>query len=176
MARLVAQAFEHVAVAAGEVPDVARLEVVGLGVAAWIDDRGADAALEDERPLGGGGVPVQFAHRARLEPHRDAGDPLGDRQLLDGGFLAVAVADDLAFRLLQRELEGRQFLAGEHGSGTLFMKLGSPAAAGWAPASVASEAMPAAARNSRRCGSDMVLSLRASEMLRRPCDHRRSVY
>src|SRR3954462_15927741 len=51
------------------------------------------------------------------------------------------------------------------GSGTLFMKLGSPPAAGWAPPSAASEAMPAAARNSRRCGSDMMLSLRASEML-----------
>ena len=33
VARLVAQAFEHVAVAAREVPHVARLEVVGLGVA-----------------------------------------------------------------------------------------------------------------------------------------------
>ena len=32
MRGLVSQAFEHVAVAAGEVPDVAGLEVVGLGV------------------------------------------------------------------------------------------------------------------------------------------------
>src|SRR5438270_3511575 len=45
------------------------------------------------------------------------------------------------------------------GSGTLFMKLGSPPAAGVAEPSADSEAMPAAARNFRRCGSDMVLSL-----------------
>src|SRR5689334_10493725 len=45
------------------------------------------------------------------------------------------------------------------GSGTLFMKLGSPATAGCAPPIVASEAIPAAAtRNSRRCGSDMLSS------------------
>src|SRR6266850_678562 len=50
-------------------------------------------------------------------------------------------------------------LADSVGSGTLFMKLGSPPAAGVAEPSAASEAMPAAARNARRCGSDMVLSL-----------------
>src|SRR5437899_11160522 len=44
-------------------------------------------------------------------------------------------------------------------SGTLFMKLGSPPAAGVAEPSAASETMPAAAKNARRCGSDMVLSL-----------------
>src|SRR5882757_1551529 len=49
------------------------------------------------------------------------------------------------------------------GSGTLFIKLGSPAAAGCAPLSVASEAIPAAAaKNSRRCGSDMVASKKMS--------------
>src|SRR3954468_3650795 len=39
------------------------------------------------------------------------------------------------------------------------MKLGSPPAAGVAEPSAASEAMPVAARNARRCGSDIVLSL-----------------
>ena len=85
--------LEHVAVAAREVPDVARLEVVGLGAALRVDDGGAHAAFDDERPLGGRGVPVQLAHHARLEAHRDAGDALGDRQLLDGRLLAVAAAD-----------------------------------------------------------------------------------
>ena len=78
-----------------------------------IDDGGADAALENKRPFGRGGVPVQLAHRAGLKPHRDAGDALGDRQLLNRRLLAVAVADDLAFRLLQREFESRQILARE---------------------------------------------------------------
>lgn len=45
------------------------------------------------------------------------------------------------------------------GSGTLFMKLGSPAAAGCEALSAASAATPAAAtRKSRRSGSDMLLS------------------
>ena len=48
--RLVAQAFEHVAVAAGEVPDVARLEVVGLGVPLRVDDRRPDPPLDARRP------------------------------------------------------------------------------------------------------------------------------
>src|SRR6476620_5355018 len=45
------------------------------------------------------------------------------------------------------------------GSGTLFMKLGSPPAAGRAVASAANETVPAAAKKSRRCGSVMMLSL-----------------
>jgi hypothetical protein len=66
--RLVADTLQHVAVAAREVPDVAGFEIVGLGKAAWVDDGGADAALENKRPFGRGGVPVQFAHRAgRIE-------------------------------------------------------------------------------------------------------------
>ena len=84
-----------------------------------IDDGGADAALEHERPFGRGGVPVQFAHRAGLKPHRDAGDSLGDRQLRDRRLLAVTVADDLAVRLLQREFEGRQILARERWVGNI---------------------------------------------------------
>ena len=110
---LVAETLQHVAVAARKVPDVAGIEIVGLGEAAWIDDGGADAALENERPLRRGGVPVQLAHRAGLKPHRDAGDPLGNRQLRNRRLLAVTVADDLALRLLQREFEGRQILARE---------------------------------------------------------------
>ncbi len=96
--------------------------------------------------------------------------------MLDGRLLAVTVADDLAVRLLQLELEGRQFLARERWVRNIVHETRIATAAGWAPPSVASEAKPAAARNSRRCGSDMVLSLRSSEMLRRrrPCDHRRA--
>ena len=90
MGRLVSQTFEHVTVAAREVPHVPGLEVIRLGVSLRVDDRRSDPSLDHERPLGRGGVPVKLAHGARLEPHRDAGDPLGDRQLLDRRFLAVA--------------------------------------------------------------------------------------
>jgi len=110
---LVAQTLQHVAVAARKIPDVAGVEIVGLGEAAWINHGGADAALENERPFRRGGVPVQLAHRAGLKPHRDAGDPLGDRQLRNRRLLAVAVADDFAVRFLQREFESRQILARE---------------------------------------------------------------
>jgi hypothetical protein len=75
----VAQTLQHVPVAARKVPDIAGIEVVGLAEAAGIDDGGADPPFDDERPFGGGGVPVQFAHRAGLEPHRDARDPPRDR-------------------------------------------------------------------------------------------------
>ena len=111
--RLVTEALQHMTVATREVPDVTWIEIVGLGEAVWVDDGGADAALENERPLRRGGVPVQLAHRAGLKPHRDASDPLGNRQLRNRRLLAVTVADDLAFRLLQREFEGRQILARE---------------------------------------------------------------
>jgi hypothetical protein len=115
MTVFVAQALQHVAVTPGEVPDVARVEVVGLGEAAGIDDRGANPPLEDQRPLGCGGVPVELTHRAGLDPHRNPGNSLGDRQLRDGCLFPVAVTDDLALRLLQGELEGRQVLACQRG-------------------------------------------------------------
>src|SRR5262249_6684950 len=56
--RLVSEAFEHVTVAAREIPHVPRLEVVGLGLPVGLDDRRPDVPLVDERPLGRGGVPV----------------------------------------------------------------------------------------------------------------------
>jgi len=119
MTGLVAETLQHVAVAARKIPDVAGLEVVGLGAAGGIDHGGANAPLQDERPLGRGGVPVQLAHRAGLDPHRDSGKPLGNRQLRDGGLFAVAVADDLSLRRLERELEGRQVLARQYRIGNV---------------------------------------------------------
>jgi hypothetical protein len=152
VARLVTEALEHVAVAAGEVPDVARLELVRLGVALRVEDRSADVALDDERPLGGGGMPVQFTRCPRLEHHRDTGDPPGDRQLLDCRLLAVAVADDLLpsdFSIPNLKVGGSSL--SRIGSGTLFMRLGSPASPdfGRISAAVVTAASPAAAKNSR---------------------------
>ncbi len=160
MAGLVAKALQHVAVAAGKVPDVARIEIVGLGKAVGIDDGGANAPLEHERPFGRGGVPVHLAHRAGLEPHRNPGNSLGDRQLRDGGFLAVAVADHLAGGFLQRELERRQILSRHRGIGDVVHEAG-----------IAGDRRlrsgqrrhrgdgGGGGRNSRRCGSDMLVSL-----------------
>jgi hypothetical protein len=54
---------------------------------------------------------MELAHRTRLDPHRNPGNSLGDRQLRNGRLLAVAVADDLALRFLKGEFECRQVLA-----------------------------------------------------------------
>ncbi len=94
--RLVAQAAEDVTVTAREIPNVARLEVVGLGVAVRIDGRRADAPRDDERPFGRRGVPMEFAHDAGFERHRHAGDALGNRKLRDGRLFADAAADHFA--------------------------------------------------------------------------------
>src|SRR4051812_45335016 len=85
---------------------------------------------------------------------------LGDEHIavreLAEQFRRKTVADHLAAGFFQREFEGRQVFSRYRRSGTLFMKLGSPAAAGCDPASVAIAATAAAAvRNSRRCGSDI---------------------
>jgi hypothetical protein len=104
MARFFAEAGERVCVTAREIPEIAGIEVVNLGSAGGIDDRGADAPLEDKSPFRRRRVPVQLARDARLKPHRYAGDSLRDRQLLDGRFLAEASAVDLAGRFLEREL------------------------------------------------------------------------
>ena len=103
--------LQGVAMPAREVPDVARLEVVRLGEAARIDNRGTNPPLEDERPLGRGGMPVRFAHRSGLDPHGNPRKSFGNRQLRDGCLFPVAVADDFAVRLLKGELECRQVLA-----------------------------------------------------------------
>lgn len=124
MARLVAQGFEDVAVTAREVPDIAGAEIIGLRTALRVDHRGAHLAFGDERPFRCGGVPMQFAHHARLHAHRDAGDPFGDRQLRDRRFLAVAAAHHASCGLLQLELEGGELLSGRDGIGNVVLKAG----------------------------------------------------
>ena len=113
----VAEAAEDVGVAAGEVPDVAGFEIVGLGAALRIDDGGAHAAADDERPFGGGCVPVELAHDAGLENHGDAGDAFRDGQLLDGGLAADAVADRLPADFSSSNLNVGSSLPAEHGIG-----------------------------------------------------------
>ena len=127
MAWLVADPRQRVGVTTREIPDIAGIEVVDLGAAVRIDHRGAHAPLVHKRPLCRGWVPVQCTRDARLEPHRYAGDPLRDRQLRDGRFLAEAAAIDLAGRFFQRKLEGRQLRAGQERIGNIVLerKLGA---------------------------------------------------
>jgi hypothetical protein len=58
-------------------------------------------------------MPVQFAHCARLKPHGNSGDAFGNRQLLDCGFLPIAIADHFSFGFLKRKFERRQVVAGQ---------------------------------------------------------------
>jgi len=78
---VLAQALQGVGDAAGEVPQVALLEVVDEVAALVVEGRDADLAVEDVGPLGLL-VPVQLADDAAVEAHVDAG------QLDAGGQLA----------------------------------------------------------------------------------------
>ena len=79
VARLVAEALQHVAMAAREIPDITGAEVIDAGAALRVNHRGVHAAGDDIGPFGGRGVPMEFSHHPRLEPHRNTGDALRDR-------------------------------------------------------------------------------------------------
>jgi hypothetical protein len=98
---------------------------------------------------------VKFAHDAGLEPHGDAGDALGDRQLRDGRLLAEAAAITFPADFSSANLNVGSWSPDRSPSGTLFMKLGSPAAAGVAAASPAAAMPMPAMRTSRRSTSTM---------------------
>ena len=69
MSRFVAEALEHVGMATWKVPDIARFEVIRLGLTGWVNHCCASPAFEHERPLGRSSVPVKLAHHAGLELH-----------------------------------------------------------------------------------------------------------
>ncbi len=79
-AGLVADVLDRVAVALGDVADVALVERLGPVAAVRAEQRDADLALDDVLPLVGGRVPVQLAEAARLEVEDHAGDRLRDRE------------------------------------------------------------------------------------------------
>ena len=113
MCWLVAEAFQHVRVTAWKVPDVTRIEVVRFALPGRIDHSGAHTTFQDERPLGSRCVPVKLAHHTRLQLHRHASDPFGDRQLFGCHFLAKAVAENFALGFLQFEFERGQLFSGQ---------------------------------------------------------------
>ena len=123
MGFIAAQVLNSVAVALGKIPDIARIEIIGFRKPIGANHRRANAAFDDESPLGGIGVPVQFAQAARLQPHRHAGEASGNRQLLDRRLLGGAPLGDASFLLLHREVKGRQLFvlldgfSGRSGSG-----------------------------------------------------------
>ena len=60
------QALQRVAVAFGEIPDIARPKVLLFGLAVGGDDGGADVAGDHVGPFRGDRMPMQFANAARL--------------------------------------------------------------------------------------------------------------
>src|SRR5712672_4005781 len=86
----------------GEVPQVARLEVVDLARARRLEHHRLASPVDDEGPFGGDGVPMQLARRARVEEHMDARDPLAHRELMDRRLLRPTAGGDLWIVAVER--------------------------------------------------------------------------
>ncbi len=105
MARAGPQVLQNVAVAAREIPGIAHTEIGDVGLPFRSDHGSAAAALDHVGPLRGERMPVQLADRARVQPHGNAGDALGNRELLDGGLLGRTAWADPVGLLLEIVLE-----------------------------------------------------------------------
>ena len=100
-----ADALDRMAMAAREVPDVARAEIDDLALAVRIDGGDAAIALDHIGPFGGIGVPVQLAQSAGLERHVDPGELLGDREAGDVRLLGGAAVELLGLLRAKRIAE-----------------------------------------------------------------------
>ena len=96
------------AMAAREIPDVARTEIDDLALVLRVDGGDAAAPLDHIGPFGGVGVPMQLAQGPGLERHVDAGELLRDRELDDGRLLGGAAVELLRLLRPERVAEGRK--------------------------------------------------------------------
>src|SRR5260370_42687740 len=87
MARLISQTFNRVAMSLREIPDIAYLELVRLSLTVRRDYRCTNLPFQDISPFRGDSMPMQLADATRIQPHRDAGNALGKRELSDSSFL-----------------------------------------------------------------------------------------
>ncbi len=110
-----AEALDRMAVAAREVPDIARAEVDDLALADRIDGGDPAIALEHIGPFGGIGVPVQLAQGARLERHVDPGELLRHREAGDVRLLGGAAVELLGLLRAKRKAERGKLWAVERG-------------------------------------------------------------
>jgi hypothetical protein len=101
------------AVAAREVPHIAGSEIDDLGLVLCVYRGEARMALDHIGPLCRVGMPVQLAHRARLQRHVDAGERFGDGKLAGIGFLRGAAVELFGGNIAQRIAERRQLRTGE---------------------------------------------------------------
>ena len=120
MCRFIPEAFQHVSVATGKIPNVARIKVVRFSLPGLIDHGGAHTTLQHKRPFCSSRVPVKFAHHTRLELHRYARDSFRDRQLFDSYFLAKTVPENFPLRFFNSNLNVGNSSPANNGSWTLF--------------------------------------------------------
>jgi hypothetical protein len=95
---VLAQALQRVGDAAGEVPQVALLEVAKVGASLVVEGGDADLAVEDVGPLGLL-VPVQLANDARVEAHVDRGQLAASAELTDRRLAGPAALLDADVRV-----------------------------------------------------------------------------
>src|SRR3984957_2940097 len=95
MARLVADRLDRMAMALGEIPEIARLEIIDLGLARGIKNDRLATAADHESPFLRDRMPVQFARSARVQEHVNAGQTLHDRQLVFRRFLRPSARSHL---------------------------------------------------------------------------------
>jgi hypothetical protein len=98
---------KRVPLAAREIPDVARIEVVRFGATLRIDHRRADSP-ETTYAHSAAAACQCSSHGTGRQPHGDAGDAFRDRQLRDGRLVRGVAAGFSTERRLKGELEGRQ--------------------------------------------------------------------
>ncbi len=107
-ARPGADPLDGMAVAAREVPDVARTEIDDLALVLRVDGGDAAAPFDHIGPFGSVGVPVQLAQSPGLECHVDAGELLRHRELDHCRLLRRAAVEGVGRQAAEREAEGRE--------------------------------------------------------------------
>src|SRR5258708_248627 len=100
-----AETLDRMAVALGEIPDVAGAEIGRLGLSIRHDHGPANVPLDHVGPFGRDGVPVQLAQSSGLEAHGDARYAFGNRELFHGRLSRRASLPHPPFRALDVELE-----------------------------------------------------------------------
>ena len=105
-----ARVFDVVALRHGDVSHVAGLEIERAGGFGCGEEGDAGGALEEEIPLVGGEMPVDFAHGARLHDDKGGGEVVGDGE--GGGISDFDGAAGDSVRCLLAEMEGVGLVGG----------------------------------------------------------------
>ena len=100
------EALDRMAVAAREIPNIARTEIGDLGPVFRVDRGDAAASFDDIGPFCCVGVPVKLAKRTGLERHIDAGKLVRNGKPGDVRLLGRAAIEGLGLHAAERIAEG----------------------------------------------------------------------